>query len=220
MPLLLIDLDNTLVDRDAAFQAAVMTFLADHRLPLGDVAWVMEKDASGYTPREAVASAMTDRYHHSVPATAIWAMLDHGAADRVRLARTTRRALASVRARGWTCVIVTNGRTRQQEMKIRNTGLDRLVEGWVVSQSVGHKKPAPQMFHAAAELAGAPLDNAWVIGDSAAADIAGAVSLGLRSVWVSRGQAWATRAYRPSYIADDCASAIRCAILTETRESR
>jgi putative hydrolase of the HAD superfamily len=161
---------------------------------------------------------MADRYHRSIPVTAIRELLDNGAADRVHLAPTTRRALASAHTQGWTCMIVTNGRTAQQERKIRNTGLDRRVKGWVVSQAVGHKKPAPQIFHAAAELAGVPLDDAWVIGDSATADIAGADALGLRSVWVSRGQAWATQAYRPSHIADNCASAISCAMLHEARE--
>lgn len=33
MPLLLLDLDNTLVDRDAAFRTAVTDFLAQHGLP-------------------------------------------------------------------------------------------------------------------------------------------------------------------------------------------
>nr|WP_231930716.1 HAD hydrolase-like protein [Micromonospora coriariae] len=50
-------------------------------------------------------------------------------------------------------MIVTNGRTSQQEAKIRNTGLDRLVHGWVVSETIGHRKPAPEIFHAAAEIA-------------------------------------------------------------------
>ncbi|MFC8145414.1 hypothetical protein ACFUKV_27270 [Streptomyces paradoxus] len=49
MPLLL-DLDNTLVDRDAAFRDAVAEFLAEHGLPESDLAWVTGLDASGYTP--------------------------------------------------------------------------------------------------------------------------------------------------------------------------
>lgn len=217
MALLLIDLDNTLVDRDAAFRAAVVTFLDHHGLPASDVAWAMKEDASGYTPRDALAAAMADRYR-SVPVTAIHALLDNGAADRVSLAQTTRSALASARAQGWTCVIVTNGRTSQQEMKIRNTGLDRWVDGWVVSEAVGHKKPAPQIFQVAAELVGISLYGAWVIGDSPAADIAGAATLGLRSVWISRGESWALPTYRPSYIADDCASAIHHALLIGSRK--
>ncbi|MEU9097775.1 hypothetical protein [Streptomyces sp. NPDC048361] len=55
MPLLLLDLDNTLVDRDAAFRAAVACFLAEHGLPARDLTWAMDTDAGGYTPRHEVA---------------------------------------------------------------------------------------------------------------------------------------------------------------------
>ncbi|MFE6622715.1 hypothetical protein [Streptomyces sp. NPDC057740] len=41
MALLLLDLDNTLVDRDAAFRDAVADFLAEHGLPASDLGWVM-----------------------------------------------------------------------------------------------------------------------------------------------------------------------------------
>ncbi|MFJ1569953.1 hypothetical protein ACIOG8_38105 [Streptomyces erythrochromogenes] len=40
---------------------------------------------------------------------------------------------------------MTNGRTEQQGAEIRNCGLDALVHGWVISESAGHKKPAPEI---------------------------------------------------------------------------
>jgi putative hydrolase of the HAD superfamily len=142
------------------------------------------------------------------PATAIHALLDHGAADRVVLTAPSREALDKARAGGWTCVIVTNGRTAQQEAKIRHTGLDQLVQGWVISETIGHKKPEPEIFHAAADAVGVPLTGAWVIGDSSHADIGGANALGLRSVWVSNGQPWTQDSYRPTQVAEDVATAI------------
>ncbi|MEU9170210.1 HAD family hydrolase [Streptomyces sp. NPDC048420] len=205
MPLLMIDLDNTLVDRDAAFRAAAAAFLAEHRLPEGDLEWLMTTDASGYTPRQEVARAMTERYGDVDVRT----FLDRGAADRITLSDPVREALVGARAGGWSCVIVTNGRTVQQEAKIRNSGLDRLVHGWVISETLGCKKPEPEIFHAAAAVTGAPLDGSWMIGDSAPADIRGALGVGARSVWVSGGRPWTVEDYRPTFTTPDTATAIR-----------
>lgn len=181
----MIDLDNTLVDRDAAFRGAAAAVLAEHGLPAGDLAWLTAVDASGYTPRREVARAMAQRYGSSCPETAVRAFLDHGAAERVTLAEDVRRALGEAVAAGWTCVVVTNGRAAQQETKIRRTGLDTLVHGWVVSETVGHEKPAPEIFRIAADTVGMSLDGAWMIGDSPHADVLGAAGVGARSVWVS-----------------------------------
>jgi putative hydrolase of the HAD superfamily len=209
MPLLMLDLDDTLVDRDAAFRQATAAFLAEHALPESDLGWLMSVDASGYTPRPAVARAIADRYGASLPESAIGDLLDHGAADRVVVTDATRAAIGAAMAGGWRCAIVTNGPSVQQQAKIRNTGLDRLVHGWAISAEVGHSKPEPEIFRAAAAAAGASLDGAWVIGDSPQADIAGAHGLELRSVWVSGGRPWTETAYRPTHIAGDAAAAIR-----------
>ncbi|MEV5201136.1 HAD family hydrolase [Streptomyces sp. NPDC053720] len=208
MSLLLLDLDNTLIDRDAAFRTAVVDFLAQHGLPDSDLAWVMATDASGYTARHEVAAALTGRYGDVVPTADIRALLDNGVADHVVLAQSSREALSRARADGWTCVIVTNGRTVQQEAKVRNTGLDQLVQGWVISEAVGHKKPESEIFHAAEAAVSIPLAGAWVIGDSPHADIAGAEALGLRSIWVTDGKPWSQDSYQPTHTAKDVASAI------------
>jgi putative hydrolase of the HAD superfamily len=203
--LLMIDLDNTLVDRDAAFRAAASAFLSEHRLPEGDLDWLLTVDASGLTPRRKVAAALSERYGDLDSQD----FLDRGAADRVTLSDPVREALVAALADGWSLVIVTNGRTVQQEAKIRSTGLDRLVHGWVISQAVGHSKPAPEIFHAAAAVAGTGLDGSWMIGDSAPADIGGALGVGARCVWVSGGRPWTETAYRPTHITPDTASALR-----------
>ncbi|MEV6594865.1 HAD family hydrolase [Streptomyces acidicola] len=171
--------------------------------------------ASGYTARHEVAAALTNRYgDNKVPTTAIRALLDMGAADRIVLAHPAREALGQAQADGCTCVIVSNGRTTQQEAKIRNTGLDQLVQGWVISEDVGHKKPEPEIFQAAADAVSLPLPGAWVIGDSPHADIAGANTVGLRSVWVTDGRAWTQDSYQPTHVAADVAAAIKHAIRT------
>ncbi|WP_127502147.1 HAD family hydrolase [Actinoplanes solisilvae] len=219
MPLLFADLDNTLIDRDAAFRTAVTAFLAVHDQPRTDLAWVMEIDGSGHAPRDVVAAALTSRYPHLSPA--IGTLLDNGGAEHATLSVATENALREARAAGWTCVIVTNGRTVQQEAKIYRTGLDRLVHGWVVSESAGHRKPDPQIFHLAADLALRDVHSVrpvtsrsewtsgdWLIGDSPQADIAAAVTLGLPSVWIANGRRWPETAFHPTHITPDVAAAI------------
>jgi putative hydrolase of the HAD superfamily len=208
MPLLMIDLDNTLVDRDAAFRDAATAFLAERALPAGDLTWLLALDASGYTPRGEVARALADRYGTAAPEPAIRAFLDGGAATRVTLPEAVRRALTAAVSAGWTCTIVTNGRVTQQETKIRLTGLDELVHSWVISEAVGRGKPDPEIFRAAADTVGASLDGAWMIGDSPHADVRGALNAGAHSVWVSTGRPWTETAFRPTHIAADTASAI------------
>lgn len=98
LPLLLLDLDNTLVDRDAAFRAAVVDFLGEYGLAAADAGWVMELDGGGYVARGEVAAAMADRYGDVVPVAAVRALLDGGGADRVVLAEDARDALVKARA--------------------------------------------------------------------------------------------------------------------------
>ncbi|MGD6749137.1 HAD family hydrolase [Streptomyces sp. BH105] len=208
MPLMLLDLDNTLVDRDAAFRAAVVDFLAEYGLASADADWLMGVDEGGYAARRSVAAAMIHRYGDKAPPAAVQDLLREGGAGRVALTKPTREALGRARSDGWTCAVVTNGRTAQQTAKLRTSGLDRIVDGWVVSEAVGHKKPEPEIFRAAAAAVGAPLDGAWVIGDSPHADIAGADALGLRSVWVSNGRHRPFDGFRPTHVAVDVAAAI------------
>jgi putative hydrolase of the HAD superfamily len=208
VPLLLLDLDNTLIDRDGAFRVAVTGFLQDHELPAADTGWLMRLDASGYTPRAEVARAINRRYGPAVSQHAVSALLDRGGADHVVLGEAARHALHAAAAAGWIAVAVTNGTAAQQEAKLRISGLDRILRGWVISETAGHRKPDPAIFAAAAETAGRPLNGAWMIGDSPQADIGGASAAGISSVWLSAGRPWPALPYQPTHIAANITAAV------------
>jgi putative hydrolase of the HAD superfamily len=104
---------------------------------------------------------------------------------------------------------VTNGLAHRQERKLRRAGLDGLVAGWAVSETVGFRKPDPRIFGAAAEIGGLPLTGAWMIGDNAEADVGGAVAVGIDSVWLHRRRPWPDLPYAPTLRSDSCAAAVR-----------
>ena len=70
------------------------------------------------------------------------------------------------------------------------------------------RKPAPLIFRLAADKGARELDGAWMIGDSADADIGGAHRAGLRSIWLHRDRCWPAADFRPTHIVDTCVQAI------------
>ncbi|MCA1561661.1 MAG: HAD-IA family hydrolase [Acidobacteria bacterium] len=84
--------------------------------------------------------------------------------------------------------VVSNNVREEQEEKLRHCGLDRFVDALVVSEEVGAAKPDPEIFRVALERLACSADQAVMVGDSWAADIAGARRLGMRAIWFNRGR--------------------------------
>lgn len=61
----LVDLDNTLVDRAGAFAAWASAFTSDRGLGPDAASWLVEADGDGYTPRAVLAERMRARFHLS-----------------------------------------------------------------------------------------------------------------------------------------------------------
>jgi putative hydrolase of the HAD superfamily len=124
--------------------------------------------------------------------------------------------LTRASAAGWKTIVVTNGPTRQQEQKLRNTGLDRHVDGWVISEAVGVRKPDQRIFQAAADQAGLPLDGGWMLGDHPRADVGGGLEAGLSTGWIRRGRTWPVLRYQPTISADSFPEAISLMLAATT----
>jgi len=202
VPLLLLDLDNTLLDRESAFRAFALALLADLGAPASDLDWLIAADNDGLTSRYEVADALRIRYGLSATVVDIVEALQDGVVAHSRLDPLIACAIQIAGNAGWVPVVVTNGTTRQQEAKIRRTGLDQYVAEWVISEEAGVRKPDARIFELAADRARMNLRGAWMIGDSPDADIAGAASLGLPSVWLHRGRRWTEQRFTPTVSAD------------------
>ncbi|TYB34567.1 HAD family hydrolase [Micromonospora sp. AP08] len=208
MPLLLLDLDNTLLDREGPFRAWAERFLNSIGAPPTDIDWLLSVDADGLTDRWDVADAIRDRYALRIPSIDLVEELHDGVVAFTRLDPLVACALRIADDAGWVPVVVTNGTSRQQDAKIRQTGLDRYVADWVISEEAGVSKPNPRIFALAAQRARMPLRGAWVIGDSPEADIGGATAVGLPSVWLHRGRRWSDTRFAPTRTADGLIAAV------------
>ncbi|RKN50630.1 HAD family hydrolase [Micromonospora endolithica] len=208
MPLLLFDLDNTLLDRAGPFRAWGERFLAGIGAPPTDIEWLLSIDADGLTNRWDVADAIRDRYALRIPSIDLVDELHDGVAANTRLDPLVACALRIADDAGWVPVVVTNGAVRQQDAKIRQTGLDRYVADWVISEEVGVSKPNPRIFALAAQRVRMPLRGAWVIGDGPEADIGGAAAVGLPSVWLHRGRPWTDTRFAPTRTVDGLIAAV------------
>ena len=209
MPLLLVDLDNTLIDRAGAFGRWAREFTAARGGSLSDAEWLEAADRDGLESRERLAAMIGSRLGLDSGAAAwVLAELRAGLVRQLVFDDGVTASLRAARAAGWAPFVVTNGSVAQQERKLRHTGLDREVAGWVISEGAGVRKPDPEIFRLAAAEAGVSLDGAWVIGDSAEADMGGAHGAGLPGVWLHRGRPWPLTEFQPSHTAASFAHAV------------
>ena len=224
-PLLLFDLDNTLVNRNEAFRGWAERFLADRSLPPGDLDWLATLDCGGYLERRTLLSVATDRYGLSEPLEGLLEEYRVTVTSLIRCPPDHLDALRAARTAGWTLGIVSNGATDQQLAKIENTGLAGLVDGWTISEEVDCAKPDPRIFALAASRCG--IDTAadwtagtWMVGDHAPADIAGATVAGIRSVWLTHGRAWPETGYTPTLAAGSLPEAVAGVIASTPVDGR
>ena len=206
MPIALFDLDNTLLDRDAAFARWAEEFCNSWGLPAGASASIVSVDGDGLRPRDeflaevrarfgiaATVGELEEAYHRDYPAA-------------YTFPDASRAALRRLRSAGWKVGVVTNG-PRFQERKLEVTQLGDEVDAVCISALVDSWKPDPGIFVEAARRCGADLDG-WMVGDSAPADIRGGQAVGLRTIWIHRGRDWELGDPAPDARASDIAGAV------------
>jgi putative hydrolase of the HAD superfamily len=95
-------------------------------------------------------------------------------------------ALAALRDRGLTLVVVSNWDVSLHD-QLDATGLSELVDAAISSAEVGAGKPHREIYARALGAAGADAHEAVMVGDSPDTDVAGALALGIAAVLVDRG---------------------------------
>lgn len=88
----------------------------------------------------------------------------------------------------FTLVVITNGPEFSQVPKVERVNLAEHVDHIIIGGQEPEQKPASSIFNKALKLANCQAHEAVHVGDSLAADIAGAHNSGITSVWVQHQQ--------------------------------
>lgn len=203
----LFDLDNTLIDRDAAVRAYIEDLLPRRGVTVSTtlVDRLMCRDDHGYADRDmwcgeiaALASMGTEEvwsdFRFRLPAfvkpiPGVGSMLDH-------IRNTSRIAL------------VTNGSSALQRAKLAASGLadrfgsDGKSQNVYVSEEVGFRKPDPRLMLLALAGFGCAPENALFVGDDPRRDMAPASEIGMGTCWVRIGRDYPIDCPRPDHQID------------------
>ncbi len=194
----LLDLDDTLVDRNAAFGRWLEDLIGRHPqafpAPPDDLAALLALDDRGRRDRRTFYDTLLDR--HPALRRAGWtaeaiqadivARLPVVVAPDPRVVATVER----LRACGLRLAVVTNGSSANQRAKLARSGVEPLLDVVVVSGEAGMSKPDPEIFARALAGLDVPPHEAVFVGDDPRRDVVGAARAGMRTVWVSHGAAW------------------------------
>ena len=174
---LLVDLDNTLVDRDRAL-ASWLEALSP-ALPDDVLEALVVCDGGGYGDKRAFFAQLAARVGGSARE-----LRRRFLREFARHTRLKPDADALLRAFAGPVVVVTNGPAALQRGKLAAAGLAGRVAGVVVSGELGVRKPDAAIFQRALALADCAATDALMVGDHPAFDVAGARAAGIDGVFV------------------------------------
>jgi putative hydrolase of the HAD superfamily len=90
-------------------------------------------------------------------------------------------------ARDHRLALVTNGAPDVQREKLAHTALAPSFELTIISAEIGFGKPDPRIFELALAALDVAPEDAVMVGDSLARDVAGAHAARIRAIWIDRG---------------------------------
>ncbi|QDZ14651.1 HAD family hydrolase [Humibacter ginsenosidimutans] len=183
MLLAALDLDGTLVDQAAAAREWTVEFVSRWDLPRDAAAGVAPM-LTARGPKDAAFDRLVETWSLPVSGPDLLSAYRRRMPQLVHCTNADKDALRRLRAAGWRIGVVTNGSVENQLGKIRATGLSDLVDGWVISEQAGVRKPDPVIFEMLAECVGSSLEG-WMLGDSLDHDVAGGAAAGLSTAWIT-----------------------------------
>lgn len=194
---LLLDLDDTLYDRAAAFRGwadELARAQLGRMLDSTEVDTLVALDRRGHRSRAEFAVDALELGLTVDPYRFPFLLAEHVTPEAG--ARETIEALAETRR----IAVVTNGGAAQR-VKLAKLGLDRIVHEVFVSGEVGFAKPDPAIFERALRWTELPAADVLFVGDHPVIDLAPAAALGMATAWRARSE-WPDELGPPTFRVD------------------
>lgn len=212
MRALFFDLDNTLIDRNAAQKACLAAFFVSY-LPSyvfeHEAASIMKKDNWGYTSREVFCQWFVERYQpQGWDAARFWQYLKTTIADYVPPLLPSTEALLHKMAATHQLGILSNGSVENQQRKIRQVGLERFIspQHIYISGAYPWEKPDHRCFEVVTQALQLAPEAMTYVGDHPTADIVGGQNAGWHTVWLRQGRVWPLHRCMPHVQIENLAS--------------
>ncbi|MDQ3367654.1 MAG: HAD family hydrolase [Myxococcota bacterium] len=193
---LLLDLDDTLFDRGAAFRAwaqAAARAQLGRSLEPAELATLVALDGRGHRPRADFAADAGRQLGLAIDPESCGVVL----AEHVVPEPGVRELLVTLGATHH-LAIVTNGSGASQRTKLARLGLDTAVHAVFVSGELGIAKPASGIFERALRWTEHAARDVLFVGDEPVIDLAPAAALGMATAWRAR-TAWPSELAPPTY---------------------
>ncbi|MFZ6677391.1 HAD family hydrolase [Undibacterium sp. Tian12W] len=185
---LLFDIDNTLVNRDAAFDAYILNFIIRNQAAFfdEDMSLVYDEmitlDCHGRKDRKLFCYEVLQRFPR-LPYTAESLWEDHmSLPDFVKSDRLLKQMLERLSA-DYQLMIISNGSAHMQRRKLRQAELVDYFEHVFISAEVGYSKPDQRLFSHA--LGYARHASAVMIGDDYINDMQPAMAMQLKTIFIN-----------------------------------
>lgn len=186
---LLLDVDNTLVDRDRAFLGFWQDFISRHpAVFLGEDSCSLIReinllDNRGRTPRELFCRQLLQRFP-SLPYTPETLWLDHKKLPEFVVEDTRVIKLLESLRHDFHLVVVSNGSGGMQRRKLKQAGIEPFFSHVLISGEIGFAKPDLSFYRHA--LSFYPDQPTVMAGDDYFNDIQPALELGLNTIFVNQ----------------------------------
>jgi len=214
---ILFDLDNTLTDRRASVtefaRQFYLHFRSRHQMTRREdiVPIIHNADGGGYRPLDErwrglqkwipwkdkpTTEELRDYWYSALGPCAMGVVGLHD-------------TLTVLRERSISLGIITNGPTVLQEATIDALDVRQYMDCVIVSDTVGIKKPDPEIYKIAlSEMNRSADDDIWFVGDNPATDLLGGYRMGMTTVWVQGHHPWLEASFQPDYTVDNIAEII------------